>query len=91
MSSPPDRRHCSAGGRALSFLRAGDPDPSRLVVFLHAFPLTAGMWRPQLAVLAPGAVLDTIPGAGHLPNLEAPESFNRAMLAWMRAVERSAA
>ncbi|HPK72578.1 MAG TPA: alpha/beta fold hydrolase, partial [Vicinamibacterales bacterium] len=44
-----------------------------------------------LAALAPGAALETIPGAGHLPNLEAPESFNGAMLAWLQAIERSSA
>ena len=30
----------------------------------------------------------TIPRAGHLANLEAPEAFNAAMLDWLGAVAR---
>jgi pimeloyl-ACP methyl ester carboxylesterase len=33
----------------------------------------------RMAGAIPGAVLDRIPGAGHLPNLEAPEAFLRAL------------
>ena len=38
------------GSRRLSYLEAGDP-AGRVLVLLHAFPLTAQMWLPQL--LAP--------------------------------------
>jgi 3-oxoadipate enol-lactonase len=38
------------GSRRLSYLEAGDP-AGRVMVLLHAFPLTAQMWLPQL--LAP--------------------------------------
>ena len=37
------------------------------VVFLHAFPVDERMWAPQLEVFA---------GAGHLPSVEQPDSFN---------------
>jgi len=33
----------------------------------------------RLAEAIPGAALATLPGAGHLANLEAPEAFNRAL------------
>ena len=33
-----------------------------------------------MAAAAKGAKLVQIPGAGHLPNIEAPEAFNRALL-----------
>jgi pimeloyl-ACP methyl ester carboxylesterase len=39
-----------------------------------------------MAALAPGAALVTIPRAGHLSNLEAPEAFNAALLDWLGAV-----
>ena len=31
----------------------------------------------------PGARLVTIPGAGHLPNLETPEAFDRLLLEFL--------
>lgn len=34
----------------------------------------------KLAAAVPGARLVVIPGAGHLPNIENPEAFNRALL-----------
>ena len=41
------------GSRRVSYLEAGDPD-GRVVILLHAFPLTAEMWSPQLAAPPPG-------------------------------------
>lgn len=38
------------GDRSIHYTREGIPD-GRLLVFLHAFPLDAGMWAPQLAAL----------------------------------------
>ena len=40
----------------------------------------------SMAAALPGATLVTIPGAGHLPNLEAPDAFNAAMRDWLAAV-----
>ena len=37
-----------AGSRHLTYLEAGEPD-GRALVLLHGFPLTADMWREQLA------------------------------------------
>lgn len=36
-----------------------------------------------MAALVPQARLEVIPGAGHLPNLERPEAFNRALEAFL--------
>ena len=40
----------------------------------------------SMAALVPGAALVTIPRAGHLSNLEAPDDFNAAMRTWLDAV-----
>jgi pimeloyl-ACP methyl ester carboxylesterase len=40
----------------------------------------------QLARAIPGARLTTLPGAGHLSNLEAPEPFNRVLLGLLERV-----
>lgn len=39
------------GGRAVRWLEAGDGDP---VLLVHAFPLSADLWRPQLGAPPPG-------------------------------------
>ena len=49
-----ERRTLTVGSRALSYLAAGDRPGARLAIFLHAFPLNAEMWLPQLAALPPG-------------------------------------
>ena len=38
-----------------------------------------------MAALVPGAVLDVVEGAGHLPTLEAPEAVIAAMRRWLAA------
>jgi 3-oxoadipate enol-lactonase len=51
------RAHCHNDGRIISYLDvigAGPAAPSRTLVLLHAFPLAADMWRPQLAAVPPG-------------------------------------
>ncbi len=37
-----------------------------------------------LAQLVRGSRLEVIPGAGHLPQLDEPERFNRAVLSFLR-------
>lgn len=44
-------RHTTLDGRGTRYLEAGKGRP---LVLLHAFPLSADMWRPQLASLPPG-------------------------------------
>jgi len=39
------------GGRAVRWLEAGDGEP---VLLVHAFPLSADLWRPQLGAPPPG-------------------------------------
>jgi hypothetical protein len=53
--------------------------------------LTPPAESAAMAALVPGAAVVTIPRAGHLPNLEAPDAFNAAMLDWLRAVDGAAA
>ena len=52
--------------------------------------LTPPSEAASMAAALPGATLVTIPGAGHLSNLEAPEAFNEALIAWLEAVSRAA-
>lgn len=54
MSSDPVRRHLDLAGRRLGYLSAGAAGASRVVVFLHAFPLSAEMWTAQLTALPDG-------------------------------------
>jgi len=77
------RRYLTVRNRVVSFLDAGTEGPLGTLVLLHAFPLSAEMWEPQLQaapvgwrVLAPdlrgfGASVGA-PGAGFTPG-SAPE------------------
>jgi pimeloyl-ACP methyl ester carboxylesterase len=44
-------RHVTAGGRQIRVLEAGAGRP---LLLIHAFPLTADLWRPQLESAPPG-------------------------------------
>jgi pimeloyl-ACP methyl ester carboxylesterase len=48
--------------------------------------LTPPAEAAAMAEAVPGAALVTIPRAGHLSNLEAPEAFNAALRDWLAAV-----
>lgn len=48
------RQYAEIAGRRLAWLQAGQGQP---VVLLHAFPLTADMWQPQLATVPHGVRL----------------------------------
>jgi pimeloyl-ACP methyl ester carboxylesterase len=52
--SPVERRSLTIGSSTLSYLAAGEAGGARLVIFLHAFPLDADMWAPQLHALPAG-------------------------------------
>ena len=54
MDIPIERRNLTVGVRSLSYLAAGPRACDRAVVFLHAFPLNAEMWMPQLRALPDG-------------------------------------
>jgi pimeloyl-ACP methyl ester carboxylesterase len=49
-----ERRRLAIDGRSLSYLAAGPLQGRRLAVFLHAFPLNAEMWLPQLREMPEG-------------------------------------
>jgi len=42
----------------------------------------------RLAVVVPGTRVATFDDAGHLPNMEQPEAFNRELLGWLAEVTR---
>ena len=42
----------------------------------------------SMAAAVPGAAFEPIAGAGHISNLEAPETFNAAMHSWLDAIAR---
>jgi pimeloyl-ACP methyl ester carboxylesterase len=40
----------------------------------------------KMAAAVKGARLVEVPGAGHLPNIEAPEAFNQALVAFLEGL-----
>lgn len=72
MALRPDSREILSrfGGPALAVV--GEKDP-----------VTPPAKVRQMAELIAGARVVEIPGAGHLPNLEAPDAFNRALLEFL--------
>lgn len=52
--------------------------PTTLIVGANDGPLPAAMQDLQTRI--PGAALEVIPGAGHLPNIDQPEAFNAALV-----------
>jgi pimeloyl-ACP methyl ester carboxylesterase len=93
------RRALETGGFALAvFAPAPDPlDPpaAQRLDQIHAPTLivAGALDDPELlraagvmASTIPGAQKVTIPNAAHLPNMEEPEQFNEAVLAFARAV-----
>jgi pimeloyl-ACP methyl ester carboxylesterase len=62
----PMRHVVGLGNRELSYIDAG-PSAGRALLLLHAFPLTAEMWRPQLTAPPPGwhAIAPDFAGLGH--------------------------
>jgi pimeloyl-ACP methyl ester carboxylesterase len=51
---PVERKQIRLGSRTLSYLATGPFPNERVVVFLHAFPLNAAMWEPQLRTIPEG-------------------------------------
>jgi 3-oxoadipate enol-lactonase len=52
--------------------------PTTLIVGANDGPLPQAM--ADIHKLIPGSVLDVIPGAGHLPNIDQPAAFDKALL-----------
>jgi pimeloyl-ACP methyl ester carboxylesterase len=64
----------------------GDIKVPTLVIVGSEDALTPPTMAETLVAGIPGAQLATIPGAGHLSNLEQPESFNGALLSFLRGI-----
>lgn len=56
--------------------------PTLLVVGEHD-AITPPAEHAAMAAMIPGAKLVTLPGAGHMSNLEAPDAFNRALVSFL--------
>jgi 3-oxoadipate enol-lactonase len=70
----PDRRAALAAIRAPALVIVGGEDA-----------VTTPAENEAIAAAIPGARLERIEGAGHVPNLERPDAFNRALLAFLDA------
>ena len=55
-----------------------------LVIVGEADQVTPPQEVRAMAATIPGAELVTLPGVGHLTNIEAPEAFNAAIVAFLR-------
>ncbi|MEO7277538.1 MAG: alpha/beta fold hydrolase [Sphingomicrobium sp.] len=67
--------------------RAHDIRLATLVLCGSEDKITPPALSRALAQLVPGACLESIEGAGHLPNLERPEQFNTIVGAFIRGVD----
>ena len=55
-----------------------------LVVWCREDRITPLSWGEQYAAALPRGQLATLESCGHLPNLEQPQAFNRAVLEFLR-------
>ena len=93
MSLSVERRQVTVDSRTISCLAAGPWPAGRLAVFLHAFPLAADMWVPQLQALPVGwsAVAPDFRGFdGSDPDAASATRADAAMLHWLAAVPEGA-
>jgi pimeloyl-ACP methyl ester carboxylesterase len=60
------RRETTIAGRSVSWLESGEASAPRVILWLHAFPLAASMWTPQLDVTPEGwrAIAPDLTGLG---------------------------
>jgi 3-oxoadipate enol-lactonase len=68
--------------------RAAAIDVPTLVIVGQADRITPPELSTELAALIPGAKLETIPGAGHISNLERPAEFDLHVEQFLAQVER---
>lgn len=66
------------GGRRVRWLEAGPPDSPDVLVWLHAFPLSAAMWEPQLEAPPPGwrVVAPDLAGFGETDDRGGPPAID---------------
>ena len=71
-------RTAKLGGRTVRWLEGGTPNAARTLVWLHAFPLTAEMWRPQLDAAPAGwrVVAPDLAGFGGTDDTDGPASVD---------------
>ena len=70
------RQYCHIGSRTIAYLDSAPGDTAlRAYVLLHAFPLGAGMWEPQMRAILPGWRLITIDLRGFGGSTDAPDSI----------------
>ena len=71
-------RTAKLGGRTVRWLEGGTPHAARTLVWLHAFPLTAEMWRPQLDAAPAGwrVVAPDLAGFGGTDDTGGPASVD---------------
>jgi 3-oxoadipate enol-lactonase len=79
---------CARAIQGLDYLRdvRRITTPTTLVVGQNDGPLPAAMH--DLQQLIPGSVLEVIPAAGHLPNIDQPAAFNAALLRHFERIAR---
>ena len=76
---------CAAVPELDFFARQGEIRAPTLVLAGAADPKLRSLAPEALARAIPGALLHLFSGAGHLPNLDAPDKFNRVLLEVLRS------
>jgi 3-oxoadipate enol-lactonase len=80
---------CSSGILDFDFVpRLGTVNVPTLVVCGSDDPGTPAPENRKLAGLVPGARYEEIAGMRHVPNVEAPDAFNKIMLGWLETQKR---
>lgn len=78
MTAMTPERFAKLGGRTVRWLGGGEAAASRTIIWLHAFPLTAEMWRPQLDAAPAGwrVVAPDLAGFGGTDDTAGPASVD---------------
>src|SRR5262245_59109881 len=82
--------------RSMSWLESGSPSAARVIVWLHAFPLSAAMWTRQLEAMPHSwrAIAPDLAGFGHTADHNGTpviEDFARDVDALMSALDLESA
>lgn len=78
MSAMMREERVKLGGRRHRWLESGHEGPSRVIVWLHAFPLSSDMWTPQLEAPPPAwrLVAPDLAGFGGTDDTAGPASID---------------